>query len=136
MRVGLHSECVCVNRVSLNHVTPPLSGFNFTNVLGAAFTLADPKSAKKLINLTVFFALLGSTSAKAASRTLVKLTPGVPENNDNKWSSKVSFLFSRSQFHQHSTSSFYTHKSQKRNKAAYLNCLFCAFGICKCKSCS
>ena len=51
-------------------------GFNFTNVLRAAFTLADPKSAKKLLNLTVFFALLGSMSAKAARRTLVKLTPG------------------------------------------------------------
>ena len=53
-----------------------LAGFNFTNVLRAAFTPADPKSAKKLLNLTVFFALLGSTSAKAARRTLVKLTPG------------------------------------------------------------
>ena len=48
-------------------------GVNFTNVLRAAFTLADPKSAKKLLNLTVFFALLGSTSAKAARRTLLKL---------------------------------------------------------------
>ena len=34
-----------------------------------------PKIAKKLLNLTVFFALLGSTSTKAARRTLVKLTP-------------------------------------------------------------
>ena len=50
-------------------------GVNFTNVLRAAFTLTDPKSAKKLLNLTVFFALLGSTIAKAAHRTLVKLTP-------------------------------------------------------------
>ena len=49
-------------------------GVNFTNILLAAFTRADPKSAKKLLNLNVFFALLGSTSAKAACRTLVKLT--------------------------------------------------------------
>ena len=48
--------------------------FNFTNVLHAAFTLADPKSAIKLLNLTVFFALLGSASAKAARRMLMKLT--------------------------------------------------------------
>ena len=52
------------------------SGVNFTNVLQAAFTLADPKSAIKLLNLSVFFALLGSGRIKAARRTLVKLTPG------------------------------------------------------------
>ena len=50
-------------------------GFNFTNVLRAAFTRANPKSAKKTVKLSSFFALLGSTSAKAAHRTLVKLTP-------------------------------------------------------------
>ena len=52
-------------------------GINFTNVLRAAFTFADPESAKKLLNLTVFFALLVSAGVKAAHRTLVKLTPGV-----------------------------------------------------------
>ena len=52
-------------------------GVNFTNVLRAAFTSADPKSAIKLLNLTVFFALLGSARVKAARRTLVKLTHGV-----------------------------------------------------------
>ena len=39
--------------------------------------LADPESAKKLLNLTVFFALLGFASVKAARRMLMKLTPGV-----------------------------------------------------------
>ena len=34
-----------------------------------------PKAQKKLLNLTVFFALLGSVRIKAALRTLVKLTP-------------------------------------------------------------
>jgi len=53
-------------------------GVNFTHVLRAAFTRADPKSAIKLLNLTVFFALLGSARVKAARRTLVKLTPGLP----------------------------------------------------------
>ena len=51
-------------------------GVNFTNILQAAFMHADPKSAIKLLNLTVFFALLGSAHVKAAHRTLVKLTPG------------------------------------------------------------
>ena len=37
--------------------------------------LTDPKSAKKLLNLTVFLALLGSTCVKAARKMLVKLTP-------------------------------------------------------------
>jgi len=45
-------------------------------VLRAAFMHADPESAKKTDNLTVFFALLGSARAKAARRTLMKLTPG------------------------------------------------------------
>ena len=35
----------------------------------------DPKSAKKLLNLTVFMALLGSARIKAARKTLVKLKP-------------------------------------------------------------
>ena len=56
----------------------PLSrfGVNFTNILRAAFTLADPKSVKKLLDLTVFFALLVSASVQAARRMLMKLTPG------------------------------------------------------------
>ena len=48
---------------------------NFTNFLQAAFTLADPKSAIKLLNLSVFFAHLGSSRIKAAHRMLLKLTP-------------------------------------------------------------
>ena len=48
---------------------------NFTNILQAAITRTDPKSAIKLLNLTVFFALLGSAGVKAACRMLVKLTP-------------------------------------------------------------
>ena len=52
-------------------------GVNFTNILQAAFMHADPKSAIKLLNLTVFFALLGSARIKAAHRTLVKMTPTV-----------------------------------------------------------
>jgi len=43
-------------------------GVNCINVLQAAFTHADPESAKKIDNLTVFFALLGSAHAKAAQK--------------------------------------------------------------------
>jgi len=49
----------------------------FINVLSTAFTLLDPKSVKKIDNLTVFFMLLGSESIKAVQRTLMKLSPGV-----------------------------------------------------------
>jgi hypothetical protein len=46
-----------------------------------AFILADPKSAKKTDNLTVFFAPLGSAHLKAARRTLMKFTlDGVQSN--------------------------------------------------------
>ena len=49
---------------------------NFINVLRAAFTPADPKSAKKTVKLSSFFPLLGSAGVKASRRMLVKLTPG------------------------------------------------------------
>jgi len=53
------------------------AGVNFANVLRAAFMLVDPKSVRyKIDNLTVFFTPLGSSSKKAACRTLMKLTPG------------------------------------------------------------
>jgi len=51
-------------------------GVNFINVQQAAFTIADPKSAKKTDNLTVCFALSGSAKVKAAHRKLMKLTLG------------------------------------------------------------
>ena len=45
--------------------------------LCAAFMLAHrSQKLKKLLNLTVFLALLGSVFVKAASKLLVKLTPG------------------------------------------------------------
>ncbi len=39
------------------------------------------------------------------------------------------------QFHQHSTSSFYASRSQKRKKDSPVVSIFYAFGICSCKSC-
>ena len=58
------------------------SGYNFTNVLQSAFTLADPKSAKKTVKSSSCFTLLGSASVKAAHRMLVKLTPGIKTIKD------------------------------------------------------
>jgi len=52
-------------------------GVNFINILLKAFTHADPRSAKMTVNVSVFFALLGSVLAKAACGTLIKLIPGV-----------------------------------------------------------
>ena len=54
----------------------PVAGVNFTNILQAAFTPADPKSAKKTVKFSSFIALLGSARVKAARRMLVKLPPG------------------------------------------------------------
>ncbi len=61
------------------HITlmKPTPGVNFFNILHTAFALVDPKSVKKIDNLTVFFTLLGSASVKAVRRTLMKLSPGV-----------------------------------------------------------
>jgi len=49
-----------------------LPGVNFISVQ-AAFTCADPNRAKKIVKLSVFFALLGSTCIKAVYKMLVKL---------------------------------------------------------------
>jgi len=56
-------------------------GVNFSNVLQAAFTCIDPKSAKKTFDLTTFFALLGSALAKGVHRMLMKLKLGFNFSN-------------------------------------------------------
>jgi hypothetical protein len=53
---------------------------NFINNIQTAFSCSDPKCVKKTDNFTVFFVLLGSTSVKAACRTLMKLNPDVQPN--------------------------------------------------------
>ncbi len=52
-------------------------GVNFINILLEAFTLVDPKSVKKIDNLSVIFTHLGSVSVKAGHKTLLKLNPDV-----------------------------------------------------------
>jgi len=61
-------------RKMLVKLTP---GVNFINIQRIAFTLVDPKSVKKIDNLTVFFTLLVYLCVKAARKMLVKSTPGV-----------------------------------------------------------
>jgi len=53
----------------------------FHQHLHAAFTFADPKSAKRYWQLDRIFTLLGSALVKAASKKLMKLTPGVNFTN-------------------------------------------------------
>jgi hypothetical protein len=58
------------------------AGVDFTNILWAAFTCADPKSAKNTVSsYQCLFSLSGSSSVKAARKTFMKLTPGVNFNN-------------------------------------------------------
>jgi len=54
----------------------PSPGVNF--IIRAAFTRKDPKSAIETVKLSVFFELLGSASAKAVCRMLMKLIPDSP----------------------------------------------------------
>ena len=48
---------------------------NFTNILRAAFTHADPKIAKKDIQLKQLFLLSGSACVKAARKHVDKIDP-------------------------------------------------------------
>ena len=64
------------------------SGVHFINVLRAAFSPADPESAKKTDNFPVFSVLLGSVCIKAARRTLMILTPG-----RGLWSYRIQSLY-------------------------------------------
>jgi len=54
------------------------TGVDFTNVLRAAFTSADPKSAQRHWWPDGLFAVLGSVHKKTTHKTLVKPTIGVP----------------------------------------------------------
>ena len=51
------------------------TGSNFTNILGAAFTPADPKCAKMPVNSSNFFLFSGSAGVKAASKHVDEIDP-------------------------------------------------------------
>ena len=50
-------------------------GVDFTIILRAAFTQANPKSAKKTVRSSSFFALLGSVSLKAVHKHIDEIDP-------------------------------------------------------------
>ncbi len=60
-------------------------GYNFINVFCTVFTIPDPKCIKMTVKLSIFYTLLGSTSVKASRKMLVKLTPGIKEENGLKF---------------------------------------------------
>ena len=62
---------------------PRKARVNFINVFTRSFYACRSQKRKKLLELTVFFAPLGSASVKVARKMLMKLTPG-----DSKWAEK------------------------------------------------
>jgi len=80
----IHIRLICVLKKASHPVDSEKSGMekilikstpaevNFTNILLEAFTRADPKSAKKTYDLTVFFVLLGSAHIKALCKMFGK----------------------------------------------------------------
>jgi len=79
---------LCFGQTPIEAITPWV---NINNVLRATFACADTKIAKNTDDLTVFFALLGSVSAKAACKTLVKLTPYSLTRTNNIYKHKQVF---------------------------------------------
>ena len=63
-------------RKTIYHVFPT-SGVDFINVFTRSFYARRSPKRKKVFELTVFFALLGSARVKAARKMLAKLTPDV-----------------------------------------------------------
>ena len=59
--------------------TQSKEGVNFINVFMGRFYTCRSQTRKKLLELTVFLALLGSASVKAARKMLVKLSQGVSQ---------------------------------------------------------
>ncbi len=74
-----------------------LPGVDFTRVLWEAFFACRSKKTQMTVDLTIFFVLLGSVLLTAVSKHVCEIEP-------------------RCQFHQHSMSSFYAHRSRKYKK--------------------
>ena len=71
---GAFALCSCTN--GLVKLTSP--GVNFINVFTCCVYAQRSQKRKKLLELTVFFALLGSARVNAARKMLVKLTQAGP----------------------------------------------------------
>ena len=77
----LNTDIGRANKYSINFKNQS-SWVQFHQRSTSSFYACRSQKRKKLLNLTVFFVLLGSMSTKAAHRTLVKLTPGVKPCNE------------------------------------------------------
>ena len=64
------ASCPCAGEIRTR------TGANFINVFTHSYYESRSQKSKKLLNLTVYVALLGSTRVKAACKMIVKLTPG------------------------------------------------------------
>ena len=71
--VGKRTELQLFGKTFLPH----LPGVNYINMFTRSFYAQGSQKHKKLLELAVFFALLGSVQVKAPCKMLVKLTPGV-----------------------------------------------------------
>jgi len=64
---------VCHSKFVFESQSSP--GFNFINVLHAAFGRADPEIVKETVKSSVFFMLLGSALAKAVHKHVGEIDP-------------------------------------------------------------
>jgi len=91
------------------------SGVNFINILQAAFTHQDPKSAKNTVKFPVFFCAFGIWAHKSCLKNVDEIDP-------------------RDQFHQCSMYSFYTCRSQKRKKTVKVSIFSMLLGSTRAKA--
>ena len=77
------------------------SGVNFINTFTSSFYTCRSQKCKKLLDLTVFFVLLGPVSVRAACKMLMKLTPGFRHHQSQ---SHLICCFHSQPHHQHHNS--------------------------------
>ena len=72
------AQCTYTCAKGLVKLIPRLKGSLASTCLQAAFTLIDPKSAKKISQFKQLFALLVSASVKAARKHVYEIVPILP----------------------------------------------------------
>jgi len=75
--VFLCFQDLCAKKAALKMLMKLTNGVDFTNILHAVFSFANPKSAKRQSSHPCLFAFLESACIKAAHKMFVKLTPKV-----------------------------------------------------------
>ena len=71
--------------LSRKYVCEAILGVNFITVFKRSFYAGRSQKRKKLLELTVFFSLLGSASVTAESKMLVKLTTDLSVLQNTQW---------------------------------------------------